>query len=277
MYLEEVVIEGFKSFSEPTEMGFQPGIGVIMGNNGVGKSNILDAIVWALGENDLCRIRCYDPEEMFFAGSSRYSPARKIRVTLVFSHGGDKSAPSMTVQRELDRNGSERYMIGETEYGRQDYLEKLELHRLRHALKTIIRQEEINDLIRLGPEQRLASLKEFLEAESEKELVRRLSLEAAPLFYRYMACLIPGGETRLLVDENRLDITVSLPGNRKRRAHQLSGGEKAITSLALRLAVFGLLDSPFYMLDEVEPALDYTNHKAMQAFLKDVAKNRQLS
>jgi len=42
-YLEEVNIEGFKSFSQKTEMGFQPGIGVIIGNNGVGKSNILDA------------------------------------------------------------------------------------------------------------------------------------------------------------------------------------------------------------------------------------------
>ena len=57
LYLETVSIEGFKSFSEKTEMGFEPGIGVIIGNNGVGKSNILDAIVWALGEDDLNRLR----------------------------------------------------------------------------------------------------------------------------------------------------------------------------------------------------------------------------
>jgi len=63
IYLEDVNIEGFKSFSEETNMSFQPGIGVIIGNNGVGKSNILDAIVWALGENDLDRIRCYEKKE----------------------------------------------------------------------------------------------------------------------------------------------------------------------------------------------------------------------
>ena len=57
MHLEDVNIEGFKSFSEPTDMSFQPGIGVIIGNNGVGKSNILDAIVWTLGEDSLERIR----------------------------------------------------------------------------------------------------------------------------------------------------------------------------------------------------------------------------
>ena len=49
MHLEDMTIEGFKSFSEPTSMNFQPGIGVIIGNNGVGKSDILDAIVWTFG------------------------------------------------------------------------------------------------------------------------------------------------------------------------------------------------------------------------------------
>jgi len=61
-----------------------------------------------------------------------------------------------------------------------------------------------------------------------------------------------------------------------RRAHQLSGGQRAVTSLALKLALFEELDSPFYLLDEVEPSLDYTNHKSMQALLKGLAKKRQL-
>ncbi len=90
IYLEDVNIEGFKSFSEETNMSFQPGIGVIIGNNGVGKSNILDAIVWALGENDLDRIRCYEKEELFFAGSKDYPPASKIRVELLLKQGGKR-------------------------------------------------------------------------------------------------------------------------------------------------------------------------------------------
>ena len=74
IYIEDINITGFKSFSEKTGMSFKPGIGVIVGNNGVGKSNILDAIVWALGENDLERIRCYEHDELYFAGSKEYSP-----------------------------------------------------------------------------------------------------------------------------------------------------------------------------------------------------------
>jgi chromosome segregation protein len=58
--------------------------------------------------------------------------------------------------------------------------------------------------------------------------------------------------------------------------HQLSGGEKSVTSLAFKLALFEQLKSPFYLLDEVEPSLDYTSHKSMQEMLKNLAKNKQL-
>jgi chromosome segregation protein len=113
-YLDTVNIEGFKSFSEKTEMGFQPGIGVIIGNNGVGKSNILDAIVWALGENDLERIRCYSSRELFFAGSKDYPPATKIRVELVLKKGKEKNAPEIRLTREKTTDGSDHYWISDT-------------------------------------------------------------------------------------------------------------------------------------------------------------------
>ncbi len=104
-FLEDVIVSGFKSFSEPTEMGFQPVIGVIIGNNGVGKSNILDAIVWVLGEDDLQRLRCYEREELFFSGSKDYSPASRVRVELTFKKGNDKNSPSVRFVREMAKDG----------------------------------------------------------------------------------------------------------------------------------------------------------------------------
>ena len=71
MYMEDVAIQVLKSFSENTDMNFQPGISVIIGNNGVGKSNILGAIVRMLCENSLERIRCYR-REMFFISVLQY-------------------------------------------------------------------------------------------------------------------------------------------------------------------------------------------------------------
>lgn len=280
MHLEEVNIEGFKSFSEKTNMGFQAGIGVIMGNNGVGKSNILDAIVWAMGEDDIGRLRCYDGDELFFSGSKSYPPAEKIRVELFFKENSEKKSPRFKFSRELSRNGRGRFWVGDELCGRSDFSKKLASFQLGSALKTIIRQEEINDLIQLPPRERFSTVLALLEMPSETDLSRHIRQEVAPLFERYMSYLMPLAEVQLDViwqnGKPGIDVEVTLSGNRTRRAHQLSGGEKSITSLALKLAIFHMFDSRFYLLDEVEPSLDYTNHKSMQAFLKDVAADKQL-
>ena len=111
MHLEDVTIEGFKSFSEPTSMSFQPGIGVIIGNNGVGKSNILDAIVWTLGENDLVKLRLLEREELFFAGNKAYPPASRVRVELVFKEGPEKKSPEIRLARTVTRDGQETWQV----------------------------------------------------------------------------------------------------------------------------------------------------------------------
>lgn len=280
MHLEDVNIEGFKSFSETTNMSFQPGIGVIMGNNGVGKSNILDAIVWAMGEDDITRIRCYDPEELFFSGSKSYPPAEFARVELNFKTEDRKDAPVIKMAREKTTAGEDRYRVGDASLSHGEYSDKLAELGLTHALKTIIRQEEINDILLQSPWDRFTALKTFLGADSVSAFSDCIQETIDPLFQRYMAYLMPLGDARLDLPATNgrkgFDIRVTLPGNRVRRAHQLSGGEKSITSLALKLALFRQLDSPFYLLDEVEPSLDYTNHKSMQAFLKDVAADKQL-
>ena len=280
MHLEEVYIEGFKSFSEKTEMGFEPGIGVTVGNNGVGKSNILDAIVWALGERGLERIRCYEPQELFFSGSRQYPPAPAARVELILKNGADNEKSRTTLVREMSRSGEDQYLIDGVPRSHDDYRRELDGLKLKHALQTIIRQEEINDIMQCDPARRFDIISSLLGKTDPSELTETLEKSIEPLFIRYMSNLMPIGEVKLQEIRhnglNGIDIDITLPGNRRRRAHQLSGGEKAITSLALKLAVFHQLETPFYLLDEVEPSLDYTNHKSMQAFLKDVSSDKQL-
>ena len=282
MHLEDVNIEGFKSFSEPTDMSFQPGIGVIIGNNGVGKSNILDAIVWTLGEDSLERIRCYEREELFFSGSKTYPPAPVVNVKLVLKNGAGINAPGMVLARRMSRDGQSQFFIDDTLHSPEDYRQKLDDLNMKHALQTIIRQEEINDLMQCNPYQRFDMIQTLLGLQKPADLMKSIKKSIGPLFIRYMSCLMPLCEVTLDQTpgsdngKHGLDIQIILPGNRKRRAHQLSGGEKSITSLALKLAVFHQLETPIYLLDEVEPALDYVNHKSMQAFLKDVASDKQL-
>lgn len=280
IFLEDVNIEGFKSFSEKTNMTFQPGIGVIIGNNGVGKSNILDAIVWALGENDLTRLRCHGNEELFFSGSKDCLPSSRIRVELNFRIGEGKKGGLVQLVREMTKDGPDNYWVQDAPCQREEYRHKSDELSLKHSLKTIVRQEHINDMILLSPHLRFKWIASLFGADLTGDLSRRLKENIDPLFRKYLVYLMPQGEGRLRVltrnGQNELEIEVALSGNRMRKAHQLSGGEKSITSLALKLAIFEQFESPFYLLDEVEPSLDYTNHKSMQALLKSVAGKRQL-
>lgn len=280
MFLEDVTIEGFKSFSEPTEMSFQPGIGVIMGNNGVGKSNILDAIVWALGENDLAKLRLLEREELFFAGNKVYPPAGQVRVELVFKENPEPKSPEWRLVRTVTREGKETYRVQDRSVGLAAYRKHLKAAGLTDALKTIIRQEQINDLLSLLPADRLRWIAGLNGIKSRDNLPDELLGQTDPLFQRYLHYLFPEGEGRLQIVNGKkgkgLEVEVAVKGRNVRRAHQLSGGEKSITSLALKLALFERLNSPFYLLDEVEPALDYLNHKSMQALLKELAHKKQL-
>jgi chromosome segregation protein len=280
MQLEDVTIEGFKSFSEPSLMSFQPGIGVIIGNNGVGKSNILDAIGWAMGEDDLRKLRCHGEDELFFCGSADHPPSSRARVELNFRCNGRSDGETRQITRVRSRTGGDRYQIDGREMSRAEYLRELERLKIPHALVTIIRQEHINDLVSLDPWKRFAWVRGVLGEPDPDTVAACLLEEVAPRFYRYLQHLFPEGRSRLEVlgDDGRrgLEVEVSLPGNRRRKVHQLSGGEKSVTSLALKLALFQQLESPFYLMDEVEPALDYTNHKAMQELLKELARERQI-
>ena len=71
MHLSSITIKGFKSFPERTRLVFSPGVSVIVGPNGCGKSNITDAVLWALGEQSPLAVRGQTMQDMIFAGGDR--------------------------------------------------------------------------------------------------------------------------------------------------------------------------------------------------------------
>ncbi len=273
LFLEDVMIEGFKSFSEPTNMSFKPGINVVIGNNGVGKSNILDAIAWGLGENDLTKLRCRDIKELFFQGSSEYSPAKTIRVELSFRDRTDSKSSALKIRRALDVEGNESFSINNDEIEYSEFIEELAKVNLKNVTTSIIRQEEINDLVNLS----------FLERQERiKNIIYGIHIDNSKLkiisdrFERYLNSLVPRFNGRLIFEDDGLDVEVLIGSTMRRKIHQMSGGEKSVISLALKTAIFEELGSPLFLLDEVEPSLDYVNHKGIQWFLKQIAKERQL-
>ncbi len=114
MYLKRIRIYGFKSFAQDVTVELQPGITALVGPNGGGKSNVVDAIRWALGEQRLRDLRAERWEDLLHQGGPGRAAARLAEVTLEFDNQ-DGEMPqwpeSLTVARRYYRSGDSEYLI----------------------------------------------------------------------------------------------------------------------------------------------------------------------
>jgi chromosome segregation protein len=113
MRLESILIHGFKSFAEKTDVKVFPGVTCIVGPNGCGKSNVADAIRWALGEQSPKTLRGAKMEDVIFHGSSSRKMVGMAEVSLVFNNDGGLSVPwsEVAVARRLYRTGESDYLL----------------------------------------------------------------------------------------------------------------------------------------------------------------------
>lgn len=116
MYLKGVEIYGFKSFGERIKIDFEGGITSIVGPNGSGKSNILDAILWVLGEQSYKNIRAKESKDVIFSGGDKKKAANSAEVSLYIDNR-DKFFPinddTAKITRKLYSNGENEYLIND--------------------------------------------------------------------------------------------------------------------------------------------------------------------
>lgn len=268
MFLSSLVLKGFKSYSERVEVNFSPKIAVIIGSNGVGKSNALEGIVWALGENDLNALRCRNRSDLFFSGSKIADPADEAIVELTFENDSSRHR----LCRSLSRSGKEQLSVDDSSVKSMDeYEEALSAIGINTAGLNVIRQEELTDFFAKSPTDRKAYLQRYICTDTDLELVNTL-LDA------HLQALIPGSRARIANwdGEDDLDLEISFPDKGKKWGVLLSGGERAVAALALKLALFNLVKSPMFMMDEIEPSMDWTRNHNMQSLLKRISQTRQL-
>lgn len=114
MYLKQIVINGFKSFADRTRLDLQPGVTAVVGPNGCGKSNIVDALRWVLGEQSAKALRGGSMQDVIFEGTDQRKALPVCEVTLVF---GDCEAELGTafneveIARRVSRDGGSQYSI----------------------------------------------------------------------------------------------------------------------------------------------------------------------
>src|SRR5438552_16134618 len=111
MRLERLEINGFKSFSDRSELAFDKGVTAIVGPNGCGKSNVADAITWVMGEQSAKSLRGERMEDVLFSGSDARKPTASAEVRLRFSGflkavTGPALEPRAAIDRDIDRHNN---------------------------------------------------------------------------------------------------------------------------------------------------------------------------
>src|SRR5579871_1317871 len=126
MRLTKIKLAGFKSFVDPTQVSFPSNLTGVVGPNGCGKSNVIDAVRWVMGELSAKHLRGDNMADVVFNGSSARKPVGTASVELVFDNSDGKlggpyaSYNEVSLKRQVSRDGSSGYFINSTRCRRKD-------------------------------------------------------------------------------------------------------------------------------------------------------------
>jgi chromosome segregation protein len=157
MRVEKIELNGFKSFGDRTVINLHPGITCIVGPNGCGKSNVVDAFKWVLGEQSAKSLRGGKMEEVIFAGSQSKKPKGMSEVTLTVSGlggTGDNGETVTTVTRRLYRSGDSDYMLNRNVCRLRDIRDIFLDTGLELKSYSILEQDRISAILSAKPEER---------------------------------------------------------------------------------------------------------------------------
>jgi chromosome segregation protein len=157
MYLTKVELAGFKSFPNRTSFEFDKGITAVLGPNGCGKSNVVDAVKWVLGESSPKKLRGSQMLDVIFNGSERRKPLGCAEVSLFFNNE-DGSLPveynEVSVTRRLYRSGESEYLINNNPCRRRDIRELFMDTGIGTSAYSFIEQGKVEALLDAKPAER---------------------------------------------------------------------------------------------------------------------------
>ena len=175
MRLNSIKLSGFKSFAEPTHFQLPGQLVGVVGPNGCGKSNIMDAVRWVLGESKASELRGESMQDVIFNGSGLRKPASRSSVELVFSNEDGRAGgqwnrfTEIAVKRVLTRDGTSSYYINNQPVRRRDVQDVFLGTGLGPRAYAIIGQGTISRIIESKPEELRLFLEEAAGVSKYKE------------------------------------------------------------------------------------------------------------
>jgi len=173
--LTHLKLAGFKSFVDPTTIDVPSQLVGVVGPNGCGKSNIIDAVRWVLGETRASALRGESMQDVIFNGSAQRGPVARASVELVFDNSLGKAAgqwsqyAEISVKRVLQRDGESSYYINQTQVRRRDIHDIFLGTGLGPRAYAIIEQGMISRVIEARPEELRVFLEEAAGVSKYKE------------------------------------------------------------------------------------------------------------
>jgi chromosome segregation protein len=166
MKIKRLEAYGFKSFSEKIEIDFPAGVTAVVGPNGCGKSNVVDAIRWALGEQSPKQLRGKSMEDVIFNGSENKKPMGMAEVVLTFSNENGHTIPEyldfseIAVGRRLFRSGESEYTINKVPCRLKDITDLFLGTGVGHRAYSIVEQGKMDFVLNAKPEERRILIEE---------------------------------------------------------------------------------------------------------------------
>jgi chromosome segregation protein len=164
--IKTLQIHGFKTFVDKTAFSFERGITGIVGPNGCGKSNVVDAIRWAMGEQSPRHLRGKGMQDVIFAGSDARAPVGLAEVVLTFDNADGVAPPEFAsyseiqVSRRLYRTGDSDYLINKTPVRLRDVLDFFRDTGIGTKGYTIVEQGRIAEIVSAKAEERRVLIEE---------------------------------------------------------------------------------------------------------------------
>ncbi|MCP5107531.1 MAG: chromosome segregation protein SMC [bacterium] len=202
-YLDRLELHGFKSFPEKTVLKMHRGLTAVIGPNGCGKSNIVDSLLWVMGEQRIKHLRGDNNEDLIFNGSSTKKPLGMTEVGAYFLSHGEETY----IARRFFRSGESKYILNERYCRNKDIQDVLFKLRLGGTNYFIFEQGSIEKLVSLKPSEKRVLIEEAADISQylirKKETANKLIIAEQNL--DNIQILITDKETRLKELRNQVN------------------------------------------------------------------------